>query len=82
MDQDTLPQPSKPCHPSTGSNPDESEGDTWTSQGLKGPRAGKPPQTQVDTENRHTGPQDSHHEEAHPEWGPQGVGRHSGDSTW
>jgi hypothetical protein len=32
-------------------NLDESEGDTWTSHGLKGPQAPKLPQNQVDTGN-------------------------------
>jgi hypothetical protein len=40
------------CHQSKGSNPDESKADTWMSQGLKGPWAGKLPQTRVNTGNR------------------------------
>jgi hypothetical protein len=69
-----------PMHASHVTNPreanlDESEGDTWTSHGLKGPRVGKLPQNQVDTGNWRKSPHDSHHEEAHLEWGPQGVGR-------
>jgi hypothetical protein len=69
-----------PMHASHVTNPreanlDESEGDTWTSHGLKGPRVGKSPQNQVDTGNWRKSPHDSHHEEAHLEWGPQGVGR-------
>jgi hypothetical protein len=51
-------------------HPDESEGDTWTSHGLKVPRAPKPPQNQVDIGNRPEDPQDNHLEKAHPEWGP------------
>jgi hypothetical protein len=84
MGQATSPQPRKgchleshackPCHQSKGSNPDESEEDTWTSQGLKGPWAGKQPQNQVDTGDRPKDPQGSHHEEAQVEVGPQGVG--------
>jgi hypothetical protein len=56
-------------------NLDESEGDTRTSHGLKGPRAPKPPQNQVGTRNQHEDPQDSHHTKAHAKVGPQGVGR-------
>jgi hypothetical protein len=59
MAQATSPKPRRgchlgsqaytPCHQSKGSNPDESEADTWASEGLKGPKAGKMPQNQVDT---------------------------------
>jgi hypothetical protein len=65
----------KPCHWFKGSNPGESKGDAWTSQGLKDPQAGKPPQTRVDIEHWCKGPQDNHVEKANPEWGPQGIGR-------
>jgi hypothetical protein len=44
---------------------------TW----IKGQRAPKSPQNQVDTGNRPEDPQDSHHTKARAEVGPQGVGR-------
>jgi hypothetical protein len=58
-----------------GSNPDESEGDTWTSHGLKGPRVGKQPQNQVDTRDQPYDPQGNHHAKSQAEVGPQGVDR-------
>jgi hypothetical protein len=43
---------------------------TW----IHGPnRAPKPPQEHVYTRDRPKSPHDSHPEEAHPKWGPQGV---------
>jgi hypothetical protein len=38
-------------------------------------RAPKPPQEHMYTRDRLNGPQDNHPEEAHPEWGPLGIGR-------
>jgi hypothetical protein len=85
MVQATSPQPRKDCHlgshackschQSKGSNPDELEGDTWTSRGWKGPQASKPPQTRVNTRNQPWDPQGSHHMKAQAKVGPQGVGR-------
>jgi hypothetical protein len=56
-------------------NPDESEGYIWTSHGLKGPQAIKPPQNSMYIRNRPEDPPNSHQEKAHDEWGPMGVGR-------
>jgi hypothetical protein len=56
-------------------NPDESEGDTWTSHGLKGSWVIKTPHNSMYTRNRPEDPPNNHQEKAQAGWGPQGVGR-------
>jgi hypothetical protein len=65
-----------PCHQSKGGKPRRIRAwhvdFTW----IHGPtRVSKPPQEHMYTGDRPKGPQDSHPEKAHLEWGPPGIDR-------
>jgi hypothetical protein len=65
-----------PCHQSKRGKPRQIRAWHMDFTWIHGPiRAPKPPQEHVYTGDRLKCPQDSHPEEAHPEWGPLGIGR-------
>jgi hypothetical protein len=65
-----------PCHQSKRGKPRRIRAWHVDFKWIHGPtRVPKPPQEHVYTGDQLKGPQDSHLEEAHPEWVPPGVGR-------